>query len=133
MAQQRKEKIIHIVITLRQIKFITDLSRLDFDGSFSYSKIVEVSTAPLTFSLSQNYPNPFNPVTQIKYSVPEDTYISLKVFNMLGQEVATLFEGLQKTGNYTASFNGSGLASGLYIYQLKANDFVATKKLLLLK
>ncbi len=107
--------------------------QLDFDGSFSYSKIVEVSTAPLTFSLSQNYPNPFNPVTQIKYSVPEDTYISLKVFNMLGQEVATLFEGLQKTGNFTASFNGSGLASGLYIYQLKANDFVATKKLLLLK
>ena len=118
---------------LSAAKIYYRFKQIDFDGTFSYSKIVEVSTVHQTFSLLQNYPNPFNPVTQIKYSVPENTYISLKVFNMLGQEVATLFEGLQKTGNYTASFNGSGLASGLYIYQLKANDFVATKKLLLLK
>ena len=88
---------------------------------------------PENFSLSQNYPNPFNPVTKIKYSVPFSTFISLKVYNLLGQEVATLFEGEQKAGTHTVLFDGSGLASGVYYYRLETNDFAKTRKLLLLK
>jgi len=85
------------------------------------------------FMLSQNYPNPFNPSTLIKYSIPQNSFISLKVFNLLGQEVVTLYEGLRQAGNYVASFDGSALASGVYVYQLKVNDFLETKKLILLK
>ncbi len=88
---------------------------------------------PKVFSLSQNYPNPFNPTTQIKYSVPRDGFISLKVYSLRGEEVATLFEGVQLAGEHAASFNGGGLASGVYILQLQANNFTDTKKLTLLK
>lgn len=86
-----------------------------------------------SFSLSQNYPNPFNPTTHIKYSVPENGYISLKVYNILGEEVATLFDGVRQAGNYLATFDGRGLAVGVYLYQLKATNFLETKKLILLK
>ncbi len=88
---------------------------------------------PQNFSLSQNYPNPFNPTTEINYSVPHDSYISLKVYNSLGKEVATLFEGVQLAGNHVVSFNGAELASGVYIYQLKANNFMEAKRLMLLR
>ena len=88
---------------------------------------------PKKFELRQNYPNPFNPITQIEYSIPYVSKISLKVYNLLGQEVATLFEGQQKAGTHTVLFDGSGLASGVYYYRLETNDFTNTKKLLLLK
>lgn len=88
---------------------------------------------PKAFTLGQNYPNPFNPITQVNYSVPQQEYISLKVYNLLGQEVATLFEGIRQPGNYEATFDGSGLASGVYIYRLSANDFLEVKKLVLSK
>ncbi len=85
------------------------------------------------FKLSKNYPNPFNPLTQIAYSVPKSGYISLKVYNLLGQEVATLFEGVRHAGNYVVTFDGRELSGGVYLYQLKANKFIETKKLILLK
>jgi endo-1,4-beta-xylanase len=88
---------------------------------------------PKVFALSQNYPNPFNPTTQIKYSVPQSGYISLKVYNLLGVEVATLFAGVRQAGNYIAAFDGKELASGVYLYRLQANNFMETKKLILLK
>ena len=88
---------------------------------------------PKVFSLSQNYPNPFNPTTQIKYSVPFSGNISLKVYNVLGVEVATLFEGVKQAGNYSTSFNASSLASGVYFYRLNADGYSETKKLMLLK
>ena len=88
---------------------------------------------PKKFLLSQNYPNPFNPTTQIKYSIPQAGFVSLKVFNLLGQEVATLFEGNRRAGEYVLIFDGSKLASGIYLYQLKSNNFLDTKKLVLLK
>jgi len=90
-------------------------------------------TLPKVFALSQNYPNPFNPTTQISYSVPQSGYLSLKVYNLLGEEIATLFEGFQPAGNYVATFDGNRLASGVYLYQLKAANFVETKKLILSK
>jgi hypothetical protein len=83
--------------------------------------------------LRQNYPNPFNPITKINYSIFKNSYTSLKVYDLLGQEVKTLFEGVRHTGNYTAVFNAEGLSSGLYLYQLKANNIVKTRKFVLFK
>lgn len=88
---------------------------------------------PTDYSLGQNYPNPFNPTTQIEYSVPRNGHVSLKVYNMLGQEVATLFEGVQKSGNYAATFDAKDLAGGVYMYQLKSGSVSITKKLVLMK
>jgi len=88
---------------------------------------------PSIFSLAQNYPNPFNPLTTIKYQVPVTSYLTIKVYNLLGREVTTLFEGVRQAGNYAITFNGSGLATGVYIYQLKTCNFVETKKFILLK
>lgn len=93
----------------------------------------EGTAVPREFSLFQNYPNPFNPTTQINYSVPRRSYITLKVYNLLGQEVATLFEGLQQAGNYKAILDGGNLASGTYLYRLNAGTFVETRKLVLLR
>jgi glucuronoarabinoxylan endo-1,4-beta-xylanase len=109
------------------------LKQIDLDGTFQYSNIVEVSSVPKIFTLSQNFPNPFNPVTQIKYSIPEESYISLIVYNLVGEKVATLFEGNQKAGYHVASFDGSKLAGGVYLYRLNANDFTETRKLIILK
>jgi beta-xylosidase len=88
---------------------------------------------PQRFYLEQNYPNPFNPVTRIKYSVPETGYLSIKVYDLMGREVATIFDGVQQAGNYTAILDGSNLTSGIYFYRMEANGFTETKKLVLLK
>jgi len=86
-----------------------------------------------TFELNQNYPNPFNPTTHISYSVPKKSYLTLKVYNLLGQEIKTLFEGVRKPGIYTSAFDGKDLSSGIYFYQLEAENFLETKKLMLLR
>ncbi|MGD1044614.1 MAG: polysaccharide deacetylase family protein [Bacteroidota bacterium] len=91
------------------------------------------SSSPKSFDLSQNYPNPFNPATQINYSVLHSSYITLKVTNLLGQEVATLFKGIRQPGNYETTFDGSKLTSGVYFYKLQMAEFTAIKKMLLLK
>ncbi len=88
---------------------------------------------PLSFTLSQNYPNPFNPVTQIEYSIPVKSQISVEVFDLLGVKVSTLYEGVQKAGNHKVTFNGSKLAGGIYFYRLKSDNVSLTKKLILLK
>jgi endo-1,4-beta-xylanase len=89
--------------------------------------------APMKMELSQNYPNPFNPTTQIHYSISQSGAIALKVYTILGQEVATLFEGIRQPGNYSVTFDGKGLSGGLYLYRMTAANFMETKKLLLLK
>jgi hypothetical protein len=93
----------------------------------------KTNTLPTKYTLSQNYPNPFNPSTNIKYTIPASGNVSLKIYNILGQEVATLFHGFQKTGAYIANFNASNLASGVYFYRLQAGSFSVTKKMLLMK
>jgi len=88
---------------------------------------------PSQFSLEQNYPNPFNPTTKIRYSIPQDNQVSLKVFNSVGQEVATIFEGYQQAGNYIVGYDAAGLASGIYMYQLQTGSVTLTKKFILMK
>ena len=87
----------------------------------------------LTYKLSQNYPNPFNPSTKITFTIPEAGLVSLKVFNILGEEVATLLNNEMKTGVYEVDFNGANLSSGIYFYSIKANSFTSTKKMILIK
>jgi hypothetical protein len=88
---------------------------------------------PQTYSLEQNYPNPFNPVTNIKFSVPRDGDVTLKIYNSAGMLISTQAEGFFKAGYYNADFNASNLASGVYFYTLSAADFVDTKKMVLVK
>lgn len=88
---------------------------------------------PSSYVLSQNYPNPFNPTTQINYSIPKNSFVTLKVYNVLGQEVANLFSGNLRAGSYSATFNASRLASGVYFYRLRAGGFMSVKKMVLLK
>jgi hypothetical protein len=88
---------------------------------------------PDSYALGQNYPNPFNPTTKIEYFVPRNSHVSLKVYDVIGNEVATLFEGMRNAGNYVVSFDGGLLSSGIYFYQMKSENFMKTKKLVLLK
>ena len=85
------------------------------------------------FELNQNYPNPFNPTTAIKYSIPVSGEVTLKIFNSLGEEVATIVNEFRSAGNYEIIFNATDISSGVYYYQLKAGNLVKTKKMLLLK
>ena len=106
---------------------------------------VDDKNIPSEFSLSQNYPNPFNPVTTIKYAIPnvtlsgvEESRVILKVYDILGKEIATLVNEEQRAGNYEVEFNIAqdsrpALTSGVYFYRLQAGNFIETKKMLLLK
>ncbi len=102
-------------------------------GTFVDGLTGPTNTIPSRFALSQNYPNPFNPTTRIEYAVPNNSLVTLKVYNVLGQEVATLFSGQQTAGTHYATFDGSKLPSGVYFYRLQAGSIQITKKLMLLK
>lgn len=91
------------------------------------------SEAPATFMLLQNYPNPFNPSTTIRYALPHAGVVTLKVFNVQGQELATLVHEKQGAGEHAISWNAAGLPSGVYLYRLHAGDWRETKKMLLTK
>ena len=95
--------------------------------------VLQTDAQPAQFVLLQNYPNPFNPTTTIAYAIPSTSYVSLKVYNILGVEVATLFDGIHHSGQYKATFDATRLATGVYFYRLSAGNFVETKKLMLLK
>ena len=107
----------------------------DFDGSFEYSDMVEVevNNMPARFSLEQNYPNPFNPSTVIRYHLPVQSKVTIKVFNILGNEVATLVNEEKQQGVYQLEFDASYLSSGIYFYTLRTNVFVETKKMSLIR
>lgn len=90
-------------------------------------------SVPTEYSLKQNYPNPFNPSTTIEYQLPVDGFVSLKIFDLLGSEITTLVNEFKSKGRYSITFDASNLASGLYIYQLKSNNFSAIKKMILSK
>jgi len=115
-------------------KYLYRLKQLDNDGQYTYSKEVQVDLGtPTAFALEQNYPNPFNPTTSMQYSVSNKQFVTIKVFDMLGREVAILVNGEKEPGTYTAEFATTGLASGTYIYRMQAGEFVQTKKMVILK
>ncbi len=91
------------------------------------------SQIPTQYRLEQNYPNPFNPVTKINFEIPKTGFVSLKVYNVLGREVANLVNTVKNAGNYSVDFDGTNLSSGVYFYKLESNGFVDTKKMMLIK
>ncbi len=114
------------------------LKQFDFDGTFEYSNAIEVEiNSPTKFSLEQNYPNPFNPSTNIQYAISSTQLVTLKVFDVLGKEVATLVNEEKPAGIYKVEFKSSvgslQLASGIYYYQLRVADYIETKKMILMK
>ena len=110
------------------------LKQIDFDGSYKYSNVIEVTVnQPDKYSLEQNYPNPFNPTTMIEYSIASDGYVTLNVYNVLGQKVDELVNGEVKAGTYEVNFDASNLSSGVYYYRIEANGFVSTRKMVLLR
>ncbi|MDP1675290.1 MAG: T9SS type A sorting domain-containing protein [Bacteroidota bacterium] len=116
-------------------KYSYRLKQIDRDGKFEYSHEVEVVISPIPqmFALMQNYPNPFNPTTVISYQLPVNSHVSLKVYDAIGREVATLVNDVKEAGYYSVTFDASRLSTGMYIYILRAENFVVSKKLLLLK
>jgi photosystem II stability/assembly factor-like uncharacterized protein len=129
---------------VKPCKYQYKLKQIDYDGSFEYSQIVEVEIPFVNeFSLSQNYPNPFNPSTVISYQLPVIGFVTLKVYDILGREVATLVNEEKPAGEYEVEFSAKGgsasggdaynLPSGIYFYQLKAGQYSETRKMILLK
>ncbi|MDP2362305.1 MAG: T9SS type A sorting domain-containing protein, partial [Ignavibacteria bacterium] len=118
---------------------------IDFDGDGIIDTVIapiiltnvenenNSSLLPKDYMLSQNYPNPFNPTTKITYALPKSSLVQIKIFNLLGQEIATLVNEEKSAGFYEMDFNASDLPSGVYLYKLQAGDFVQTKKMILLK
>jgi hypothetical protein len=112
------------------------LKQIDNSGTFKYSSEAQITIAvPAVFALGQNYPNPFNPTTTIKYDIPVGTYgnTSIKVYDVVGREVATLVNETKEAGSYQVTFNASKLASGVYFYKLQAGSYSSVKKLVLMK
>ncbi|MDD5360770.1 MAG: T9SS type A sorting domain-containing protein [Ignavibacteria bacterium] len=105
-----------------------------FIGNRSYVGIRQIGTnLPKSFALQQNYPNPFNPTTKIKFDIPRNTNVKIEVFNNLGQVVKVLHDGYTSAGYYETEFNASNLTSGVYFYRITTQDFVQTKKMVLIK
>ncbi len=115
------------------------LKQIDTDGAYVYSQVISVETQnfaslPTVFKLSQNYPNPFNPATNIDYSIPTACFAQIKVFDILGKEVAVLLSEYKQPGDYSVKFNAGGLSSGIYFIQMSNdNGFISREKMLLLK
>jgi len=110
------------------------LKQINFDGTFQFSKTIEVNyLTELSYHLYQNYPNPFNPVTSISFSLPEEGRVKLTVHNLIGETVAIILDKKMEKGIYSFSFDASSLTSGIYFYRLEVNDFVSTKKMILLR
>lgn len=143
----------HIIIDLQTMLPIDDSVQIDLEKNSERRLKVIIGTKefineklnsltqslPQEFAISQNYPNPFNPVTKIKYQIPEDNHVTIKVFNILGEEITTLVNEQKNAGYYEVEFsagsfgNGKNLASGVYFYRIEAGNFVSVKKMVLAK
>jgi hypothetical protein len=115
-------------------KYYYRLKQVDNNGNYKYSDLIMADIKdPQTFSLNQNYPNPFNPSTIISYQLPVEIRTVLKVYNVLGKEVATLVNEVQSSGQHSVNFNASNYASGIYFYKIEAGPFFQVKKMILIK
>ncbi len=113
-------------------KFNYRLKQIDNDGKYEFSKEIEIELTK-EYALYQNFPNPFNPTTNIKFQIPKDGFVLLKVYDILGREVATLVNEEKKAGFYNLQFDATGLSSGIYFYKLQFGNNFATKKLIFQK
>ncbi len=128
-------------VMLDQLLLTNDAYFIPTDDNVSFTKPENTAynngsaqnEIPESYSLEQNYPNPFNPSTTIKFSIPQDGMVSLKVYNILGAEVASLVDEVKSVGTYNVRFDASNLASGIYLYKLVTPNFIQTKKMLLVK
>jgi hypothetical protein len=110
------------------------LKQIDFNGSYKYSNIIDLNTVSVTtLELSQNYPNPFNPSTAINYQIGNVGFVSLIVFNSLGEKVSVLINAFKPAGSYKVTFDASELPSGIYVYTLTAGSYLSTKKMILIR
>jgi hypothetical protein len=119
------------LLTIPGVRVFKDSSRLTV--SYGGATAAERHTLPREFALSQNYPNPFNPTTSFEFEVPSFEFVSLKVFDVLGREVATLVDEIKQAGEYKVTWDAGKMASGIYFYRLQAGVFVETKKMVLAK
>jgi len=110
-----------------------DNCKTTYDYNPKITGIEQLTDGVKTYSLSNNFPNPFNPSTSISYSVPEIDFVTLKVYDVLGSEIATLINEEKPVGSYEVKFDAAGLPSGIYFYKLQAGSFVETKKMVLLR
>ena len=107
---------------------------IHYNGSvMTITSVLNGTSVPNLVILEQNYPNPFNTATKISYSLQQRSHVTLKIFDLLGREIAILVDQWNDSGSYTIDWNAKNLSSGMYLYQLQAGDFVETKTLLLLK
>lgn len=116
-------------------KYYYRIKQIDYNGNYEYfnlSGIVEISN-PVKYSLAQNYPNPFNPETNIKFQITDNSFVEIKVFDILGKEIATLVNEYKPAGYYEAKFSGANLSSGIYFYKLKINGHTFVRSMLLAK
>ncbi|KUG25451.1 hypothetical protein ASZ90_004727 [hydrocarbon metagenome] len=130
---------------LKNTAIADDITRAVPNNEFGYGRIdvhaalqsiitsVDDNSVPVEYNLSQNYPNPFNPSTTLSFSIPKQTYVSLKVYDVLGKEVTELVNEEKSAGNYKIDFDASNLSSGIYIYTLKSNEFIKARKMMLIK
>jgi Secretion system C-terminal sorting domain len=110
------------------------LKQIDTDGQYQYSDIVSVEIAtPIQFELKQNFPNPFNPATNITYNLPADGFVTIKVYDIVGSEIATLVNEEKKAGSYLVKFDGADLSSGVYICTMSGSSFIKSIKMLMIK
>ncbi len=119
------------------LEYYYRLKQIDTDGQYEYSNEVSVTLSIDTYNLYQNYPNPFNPTTTINFSLPEEAFVKLKIWDILGNEIAVLVNERLSPGNYEAIFNISsargGVPSGVYFYSLEAGGFSLRKKMIIIK
>lgn len=117
----------------RKVKIYRIIGAVRLPKTGKGSEIVDAGTFIKEFSLKQNFPNPFNPTTQIEYSISNTAHVTLKIFNILGKEITTLVDETKEPGLYNVNFNANNLPSGVYIYQIKAGEFISSKQMLLMK
>jgi hypothetical protein len=120
-------------------KYNYRLKQIDYNGNFEYFNLSNevIIGIPDKFDLSQNYPNPFNPTTKINFDLPFDSKVTMKKFDITGREIETMVNEIREAGYYTVTFDGKGIASGVYFYRIVAEggsqQFVMTKKMVVIK